>query len=78
MAAFVCTPSTRLNQIFFALNFLRTDLTDSGNSLTDMRNKLTFGCLPGQKREIKTLLGSDDLTGFKGGGNQKSMKLDSI
>jgi hypothetical protein len=37
----------------FALNFLGTDLTDSGNSLTDMRNKLTLGCLPGQKPEIK-------------------------
>jgi len=29
-------------------------------------------------RNKKTLLGSDDPTGFKGGGNQKSMKLDSI
>jgi hypothetical protein len=33
--------------------------------------------LPRAKNK-KTLLGSDDLTGLKGGGNQKSMKLDSI
>jgi 5'-3' exonuclease len=43
------------------------------NSLTDMYDKLTPKFLPGKLRQIKTLLGSDNLTGLKGGGNHKSI-----
>ena len=53
-----------LTQNSSLLNFSVIDLTESGKSLSDMHNKLTLGCLPGQKREIKTLLGSDSLTGL--------------